>query len=364
MDYFELNKEFKKDLFYPNLKKKRKVLIEFLRIFVIGFFACLGLFLSLSWVEKGKVLENKAELLQNIEKPVEINSATSNSFISDPWQLSSFERDQKQRINFLFLGIPGEPWPGAYLCDSILLVSLNPQKKMITFISIPRDLLVKIPGQSWEIKINSLLALDSGKDLIRKAVSEVTGIYPPYFLILELSSFEKIIDLLGGIDIEVKEDIFDPYFPTPDRGYETFALKKGLWHLDGKTASKYVRTRHEALGDLARIARQQQVLKAIFEKSKTIDAFKDFKKILEFFELLHGHEKTNLKISQIKELWELSKVLKDENFQFFTLTFQGENPLLVPKKVFLGKNLSDVLIPKEGMFNYSAIQREVEKLTI
>jgi len=364
MDYSGLSKEFKKELFYPNLKKKRKVFIGVLKAFLISFFVTAALFWSLFLTSKNKVSQNKAYLIQNVNTIKEIGSSSANYFSSDPWQLSSFEKDQNQRINFLFLGIPGEPWPGAYLCDSIMLVSLNSQKKMITFISIPRDLLVKIPGENWEIKINSLLPLDSGKDLIRRAVFEVTGIYPSYFLILDLSSFEKIIDLLGGIDVEVKEDIFDPYFPTVDRGYETFTLKKGVQHLDGKTASKYIRTRHEPLGDFARIARGHQVLKAIFKKAKTIEEFKDFKKIIEFFELFHGKDKTNLTISQIKELWELSKVLKDENFQFFTLTAFGENSLLIPKKVFLGKNLADVLIPKDGKFNYSSIQKEIEKLTI
>lgn len=357
MNYFQLNEKFKKDLFYPNLKKKRKAQVNFLKIFSFSFFI-LAIFTMVFLNRKNDFLLQNAKINETFFEKKNPNLP------SDPWRLPSFEKDERQRVNLLFLGIPGEPWPGAYLCDTIVLISLNPQKKKITFISIPRDLLVKIPGSNWEIKINSLLSLESGRELLKKAIFEITGISPSYFLIVDLNTFEKMIDVLGGIEIDVKEDIFDPYFPTINRGYETFSLKKGLQHLDGKIASKYIRTRYGPLGDFARIGRQQQVLQAIFKKFKEKKAFEDFAELLQIFNSLHKGEMANLKISQLKELWELSKILKEEDFQFFTPAWQGENSLLIARKIYLGKNLADVLIPKEGKFNYSLIKKEIEKLTI
>ena len=81
-----------------------------------------------------------------------------------------------------------------------------------------------------------------------------------YYAITDFEGFKNIIDILGGVQIDVEKRM---YYHTD---YDDINLHKGLQTLDGKGALDYVRFRHDALGDITRTERQQKFMKAVMEK--------------------------------------------------------------------------------------------------
>jgi len=148
----------------------------------------------------------------------------------------------QERVNLLFLGIPGKGFIGENMTDTIIVINSGPKGENPIGISIPRDLLVKSPAQDYYTKINALYGLgennEQGVELTKRAIKEVTGLDIDYFVVFDLEGVKNIIDALGGIDVAVQKDIYDPQFPAPYDSYETFSLKRGVHHLDGKTALK------------------------------------------------------------------------------------------------------------------------------
>jgi len=184
-------------------------------------------------------------------------------------------------------------------------------------ISIPRDLLVDIPGYgSW--KINSANSWGEeenpgkGGQLSQKVVSSIFDIPVHYYVRVDFSGFEKIIDDLGGIKIYV-ENTFDDYqYPilgnenAPyEQRYQHLHFEKGWQTLDGNTALKYVRSRHGNNGegsDYARSRRQQKVLQAVKEKISSYEFWLNPTKINKVSQELANHLKTDF------EPWEVLKL--------------------------------------------------------
>jgi LCP family protein required for cell wall assembly len=156
--------------------------------------------------------------------------------------------------------------------DSMMVISINPAKDSISVLSIPRDLYVQIPGHGQE-RINTALVYGSrggdylnGAALAMETVSYNLNIPIDHYILVDFGAFIRIIDILGGIDIEVPYNISDPEYPDMNYGYDPFYLSAGLQHLDGSTALKYARTRHQD-SDFQRASRQQQVLMAVRNKA-------------------------------------------------------------------------------------------------
>ena len=139
-------------------------------------------------------------------------------------------------------------------------------------VSLPRDLWVPIPGQGVTTKINTAYILGEmnnypggGPQLAKDTVGSFIGQPVDYFVRVNFDGFREIIDLIGGIDINVPTTIHDEEYPTADYGVETFHLDAGLQHLDGETALKFARTRHGD-DDYSRSRRQQDIIRAIADK--------------------------------------------------------------------------------------------------
>jgi LCP family protein required for cell wall assembly len=191
------------------------------------------------------------------------------------------------RINFLVLGIDeivGQK-EGSKLTDTIILGSYNLNNHNINLLSIPRDLWI----EPLKTKINALYyygeisQTTTGKALMSSVVSEITKLPIHYTVVVNLQTLEKIINTVGGVDIDVPETFSDDKFPKSDvdvtkekdpaKLYETITFEKGIRHMDGHTALKYIRSRHsqdENEGnDQARNLRQQQLIQAVIVKIKT-----------------------------------------------------------------------------------------------
>jgi len=155
--------------------------------------------------------------------------------------------------------------------DSILLVRTDPKRHRISYLSIPRDLRVDIPGFG-PYKINAAFQL-GGAPLAMKTVRALTGLQPNHVVMVDFDDFKQVIDALGGIEVDVPKPILSNRFDCPYstdarcRDWPGWRFEKGKQTMDGKRALIYSRIRENRLdpaeNDLTRGARQQAVVGAM-----------------------------------------------------------------------------------------------------
>lgn len=178
-------------------------------------------------------------------------------------QAGALPWDGKQPVNLLIMGIQIGGASTNPLTDTLLVASYQPGGK-VSLLSIPRDLWVEIPGHG-HARINEAFQ-SGGPRLAMLTVQQNLGIPVNYYALISYEAFQRLIDDVGGVTVQVEQEIDDPTFPAPDQiHYEPFHIAKGTHHLDGREALRYARTRH-ADSDFGRAARQQQVLMALQEQ--------------------------------------------------------------------------------------------------
>jgi LCP family protein required for cell wall assembly len=144
--------------------------------------------------------------------------------------------------------------------DTLLLFVADRGTPRVAMVSVPRDLWVPIPGHGEE-RINAAYEL-GGSGTVKQTVSNVLGQRVDRYTLIGLQGVRDVVDAVGGVDITVAQAIHDDSYPTDDYGYQTVDIPAGRQHMDGDTALKYARTRHQD-SDFGRIARQQQVIAAV-----------------------------------------------------------------------------------------------------
>ena len=165
--------------------------------------------------------------------------------------------------------------------DSILLVRTDPKRHRLSYLSIPRDLRVDIPGQGPN-KINAAFQL-GGPALTMKTVRALTGLQPNHVVLVDFDNFKEVIDALGGVEVDVPKPILSNRFDCP---YATEArcqqwpgwrFEKGKQTMSGKRALIYSRVRENRLDsadtDLTRGERQQAVVEAMTNKLVSAGTF-------------------------------------------------------------------------------------------
>jgi len=147
---------------------------------------------------------------------------------------------------------------GRGLSDTIMLAAVDLDTKTVRAVSIPRDTRVEISGHGPQ-KINAAYAL-GGPELAIQAAKAVLGVDEiDYYIKTDIAGLKSIVDLVGGVGIEVEKDM--RY--RDRRGGLYINLRKGYRHLSGDQALQYVRFRHDVMGDISRIQRQQKFLRAL-----------------------------------------------------------------------------------------------------
>jgi len=166
------------------------------------------------------------------------------------------------RVSFLLIGTDKRPGESSYNADSIIVASFDPQTKLVSLLSIPRDTRVTLPGSKSYYKINAVPML-KGIPELQKQVAKLTDIKLDGYVLTNFAGFKDIIDTLGGITIDVEKDMQDE---TGDKEDGYIDLKAGVQELDGSKALQYARFRKDATADIGRTARQQKVLTAVGKK--------------------------------------------------------------------------------------------------
>jgi LCP family protein required for cell wall assembly len=191
-----------------------------------------------------------------------------------PVVLTRLEGD---RTNVLLLGIDrrsGSSW--AFRTDTIMILTVDPQGGDMGLLSIPRDLQVRIPGRG-EDRINTANfygyrqeGSGSGPELLQKTILANFGIPLDGYVMVDFRAFERVIDVLGGIDVEVPRTLHDTRYPDPrpedPHAFKTVQFDKGWQHMNGRRALVYARSRMST-SDFDRAKRQQTVLLAIRDRA-------------------------------------------------------------------------------------------------
>jgi polyisoprenyl-teichoic acid--peptidoglycan teichoic acid transferase len=197
------------------------------------------------------------------------------------------------RINILVLGT--DHWPGRpdeYTnvfpngqddvghSNSIAVLSVNPDARTATILSIPRDLWVEVPDGhgNWTMdRINSAFhtgELDKlpggGGAAAAEAVTHDFGIPIDYYAVMDFAGFMKIIDALGGVTIDVPNTFTATVVPEADTGGYDYTFFAGRQHFNGELALAYARFRYDPEGDFGRIQRQQQIALAARDKALSL----------------------------------------------------------------------------------------------
>lgn len=206
-------------------------------------------------------------------------------------------------INVLLL--VGDKWEES--TDTIIMANYNIGSGKLSLISIPRDTMVDLTGMPIP-KINAVYTRSDGKNEILKCVSDLLGIEVKYYVYFNLSTFRELVDLLGGVDINIPVDLD---YDDPVQNLHIH-FKKGLQHLDGNKAELYLRFRKpnddvftdELLkyydgSDIMRIEAQKNfITELIKQKAKLFY----LAKLSEIINTVYNNLQTNIPIGQAIEL--------------------------------------------------------------
>jgi LCP family protein required for cell wall assembly len=294
------------------------------------------------------------------------------------------------RTNILLLGSDrrdGNSVIKSVLTDTILVASIGKVDNDVVLISVPRDLWVQSPS-GRRSKINEVY-INEGIEALKKTLENVLGIPIHYYALVTFDMFEQTIDILGGVNINVDAAFTDYEYPVENKEtdmcgrsredadklikegmslvyifpcrYETVSFTAGPQTMNGKTALKFVRSRHGD-NDFARAKRQQKLIAAIKEKGLSMQTLLDFNKIKSLYDSYVSNVDTNIDLGTVQSFYLLSKQIDFAKVVSIVLDDRsGANEgglLYAPQDTTLYNN-AYVLIPQTG--DYSQIHAFVQK---
>ena len=192
-------------------------------------------------------------LLRGDQVPVHAREAEAMTFS---------EEEQNERITrFLLLGCDRS----TKLTDSILLVTVNETEKTASILQIPRDTYAEYTNRDYKKLNGGMQAL--GESGIKQFLSHALGVPIHYFFVLKLDFFRKLVDAIGGVEVEIPQDM---NYSDPAQGLE-IRLSKGRARLGGEEAEQFVRYRSGYVNaDLGRLDAQKLFLRAFAKQCKSL----------------------------------------------------------------------------------------------
>lgn len=301
-------------------------------------------------------------------------------------------KNSSGNINILLMGVGSGEHDGPGLTDTIMFGSINPEKKNVNLVSIPRDLW--IPDLS--AKINTAYAVGNAKQeggglILTKAVaSKILGQQIDYAFVIDFDGFVKAVDLVGGLEIDVERSFDDYEYPVEEKRedlcghtleeateliasqsatvvfpcrYTHVHFEKGIQQMDGKTALIFVRSRY-AKGpegtDFARSRRQQKIINAFKERVLSVETFLNPIKVANLYSVMSENIDTDIPTTEFDDFIKLAEKMRPTVIKSYVIEWEDGNKkgLLInpPLDQFDGRW---VLIPKAGNGNFSAIQKYV-----
>lgn len=269
------------------------------------------------------------------------------------------------KTNVLLVGIDTRIGENSYLMntDTIILASYNHLSGTITLISIPRDTIVKNVNNGYSYKINTFYAsaevaqAGTGLENLTNTVEYYTGQEIQYSAMINYKAFVQLIDLIGGIEVNVEKSFTDFNYPG-NQGYP-LSFQAGVQTMDGNRALQFARSRQSMDNmegsDFARAKRQQLIINAVKNKVSSLDFNINVTKLIEIANTLQENVKfSGYNYDDINGAIELLKqdkikaqysIILDPNIEGGTLLYET-----------LREDLGYAILPYQGFNEYSNIQ--------
>lgn len=236
----------------------------------------------------------------------------------------------KDPFNLLLIGVDLRENDTKARTDTIIVLHIDPTQKWASMVSIPRDSCAEIPGYdapgtcsqrinaAYElgykegIAQNMTIPSTQAMALTRDTVANMLNINIDYVAQVDFKGFRKIVDAVGGITIDVQRPLWDATYPTDDDDYGVIRLyiPAGLQHMDGTTALRYARSRHQD-ADYGRSRRQQDVIRALIQTLKDKGLLDQIDSLDNLAEQLKGSFYTDLPIDDLGNLRALAGLGSD-----------------------------------------------------
>ncbi len=274
-------------------------------------------------------------------------------------------KDKNGYTTILLVGVDTRANTRLFNTDTIMTLTYSWKDHQIYIISYPRDLYIKYPNTYYHFKINAVYAYGTrvfntdGMKYLEKAIYDISGLTVQYHMLIDFKGFTDLINLLGGVKVNIPRSFTDYMYPTESGGYQTIHFDKG-WHtLNADQALKFARSRH-AQGpegsDFARAYRQQLLIKAIADQVKEkvkkdpAWAFKTFQKMTTYVQaskVTPNEVKAGLEIFLEKGMPPMfSQVLTPATAKG-TLLMSQANPLYI-------------IIPRAGLDNWTYVKQFIK----
>lgn len=300
-------------------------------------------------------------------------------------QNKPLKEDENGRSNILILGTseddPGHG--GAYLTDSMMVMSIRQKNHTIDMFSIPRDLYVQYGmacNSGYQGKINEYFncvnsdwkskeAEEQRLTETRKFVGEIFGMDIQYAVHVNNTVIKEAVDAVGGVDVDIQGSNGDP--GILDRNfdwrcnYKCYLVKydNGVHHLDGKHALFLAMAR----GDIAptyglgnsnfdREKNQQKIIIALKEKAVSTGTLTNIGKVTGLIDALGHNLRTNFETSEIRTLMDIASKTESKNIKSISL-FDDDNRVVTTGNY----GGASVVMPAAGIFNYTDIRAFLAK---
>ncbi|MBD2250197.1 LCP family protein [Nostoc parmelioides] len=204
------------------------------------------------------------------------------------------------------------------LADVMLMVKFDPETKKIAMLSIPRDTRTRIEGHGVR-KINAA-NVEGGPALTATTVSNLLGgVGIDRYIRINVLGVGKLIDALGGVTVYVPKDM-----KYQDHSQHLYInLKAGKQHLNGDQVLQLLRFRHDELGDIGRIQRQQMVMRALMDQALNPVTVAQLPKILN---VVKDNIDTNLTVEELVALVGFGVRTNRTNMQMLMLPGRFSEP--------------------------------------
>jgi LCP family protein required for cell wall assembly len=281
--------------------------LAFVALAVLALLAIVALSLSLGRVfsAASPPLSQSASAAAQPAPNTDQAASSTDSSLTATWE-------KRGRVNFLLLGLDKPTRGGLQRSDSITIVTVDTVNKTAGMLTIPRDLMVNIPGQAkpTQDRINTAHVWGDlykypggGPALAKRTIYENFGIPIDYYVSVDFDGLMKIVDAVGGVDINVEKAVNDKA--------ANFYMPTGMQHMDGETALWYARSRMGD-SDFWRARRQQQVLMALREKALRLDILSKLPALLP---AMWGTIRTDLSPADVLALAPIAKEIDVHNIR-------------------------------------------------
>lgn len=287
------------------------------------------------------------------------------------------------RVNILLAGNSADDvgHDGGQLTDSIMLVSIDTRNNKAFLMSIPRDLYVPIKGNGHS-KINTAYVYgeednfkesgypEGGMGLLQKTVEDNLGIDINYYALVNYKALKQAVDAVGGVDFTVKSEdprgLYDPNIDYVTKG-PLVKLTNGPHHLNGQQALNLARARGDSYrsygfagSDFDRTENQRKLIVALKSKAATAGVIANPAKVSSLADAIGGNVKTNLSLSEVRRLYDISKKIPANNITSIGLNeVDGKNLL----ESYTAPGGQSALIPAAGKDDFSDIQAFLRRQT-